>query len=123
MEQAKDPARQKIDKAATTVEQAVEPATSKIQTAAGKVETKLAAAIEVIDSEQEKALLKLKVPSIDELGEIKTQIEELKRTGGRLNLRNIRSFVDLEVVLVLIFSILALGISVAAWIRAGKKGQ
>ena len=66
------------------------------------------------------ALKIINADSITDLSNISYQIEALKKEGDRLNLKSIRSFVDFEVVLILVFSILALGFSIIAFFRSKK---
>jgi enamine deaminase RidA (YjgF/YER057c/UK114 family) len=121
VEQASVLAEERISGAASAVENAVDPAEARIEAAAQQVETKSEVAIKDIASQQDIALTKLHVPSIDQLGKVKAQIEGLERAGARLNLKSIRSFIDLQVFAVLIFSVVAFAISIAAWIRASRK--
>ena len=122
VEQARSPAEVRISQAVKAAEDAVGLAKARIETTAGEVETKSAEAIDEIATQQQTALTNLQVPSIDQLGKVKAQIDSLENAGARLNLKSIQSFVDLQVAVVLVFSVVAFAISIAAWIRAGRNG-
>lgn len=103
-------AKSRTEEAVREVESSIVPSTELINEAVLKIE-----------NESNVALRKLQIDSIDELDTVRKQLDALSKESGRLNLTTIRAFLDLEMLVIISFSVLALLLSVWSLFRTREK--